>query len=899
MTSSLPATPTKPRRLLRLRGWAASRRRLLAGLIAVAVLLIVVGLDDVTYGDGPGDALRRALAPEGLEVDASSVTLVGDPGPGGAPVDAVFRARRVGEAAHDVWVARVRWQSERGRLLDVSALANLSRTSGADESRPAATGLHVAYLSATARGVEALTCIDLSGEPDALTADWSLVPRVQNAITNRQETGRWGGVGRIRYRFKHPAPSAELSIDENGRFVVELHAGAPLRIDPARPGPLEGADQVLVETTAKAMPGGLPWIVDTVRAIEWVGPEPIEWLENRVYRVKDAIDRAWHALFGSSQQTAAAVAEETGLDRAERDRRRALAVAAPELDWPPPAMTPLLAAPLEGEGEWTPLAGDPFVRTYPGAPPPFCQSFIRPDPERDWVRVHLVAFHPALVQLHLVSGTREPLSATGETGTGRVPRDPEVLHRLVGAFNGGFQALHGEFGMMADRRVYLPPKPWAATVAVHDDGRVSMGSWPGPPPGVRVYEERWAVQQIPPDVVAYRQNLTSLVEDGVYNPWERWYWGAAPVDATEQSLIDRTGLCLTDHGHLVYFYGASLGPDHLGRAMLAARCKRGMQLDINARHTGMELYDVRGPGETHPPLGRPLGEGEYEGPVPDAPAGTVARVRLVSRAMTPLRFPRYFGRDARDFFYLTLRPVLPGPPLADGTTPSSDDLPHAGYPFAFARASWGPADRRTHLIRIDPTRAVPAPLGADTSAPLLGWLSRSDTSGPSGAAAATYSLHARRALVGWRFAVGATPPDAVVLLSGPPLREAPQAVAAIGVDPDGFLVYLERHADDVTPLSERASLAGVREAVALVRGERLRLTSPEGAFDVGGLEVAEAPGEHALRLYARTRPYAEVLAPDNRPMPYARWWRLQDSRVRYFPQGPPRFVRDGIAGPPR
>ena len=84
------------------------------------------------------------------------------------------------------------------------------------------------------------------------------------------------------------------------------------------------------------------------------------------------------------------------------------------------------------------------------------------------------------MQLHIVAGTQEPVSATGETGRGHHPAQQGRVTRLVGAFNGGFQAVHGEFGMMAEGRVYLPPKPWAATVAVFEDGRVGMGSWPGP-----------------------------------------------------------------------------------------------------------------------------------------------------------------------------------------------------------------------------------------------------------------------------------------------------------------------------------------------------------------------------------------------------------------------------------
>ena len=73
---------------------------------------------------------------------------------------------------------------------------------------------------------------------------------------------------------------------------------------------------------------------------------------------------------------------------------------------------------------------------------------------------------PRQVELDAVPGTEEPLSATGETGNGLIPRRPEILSRLVGAFNGAFQSTHGDFGMMSDHSLLVPPKPFAATIAL-------------------------------------------------------------------------------------------------------------------------------------------------------------------------------------------------------------------------------------------------------------------------------------------------------------------------------------------------------------------------------------------------------------------------------------------------
>ncbi|MDV3296384.1 MAG: hypothetical protein LOY01_11310, partial [Brachybacterium paraconglomeratum] len=72
--------------------------------------------------------------------------------------------------------------------------------------------------------------------------------------------------------------------------------------------------------------------------------------------------------------------------------------------------------------------------------------------------------------------------------------------------------------------------------------------------------------------------------------------------------------------------------------------------------------------------------------------GWRVRGRKAVRSMA-MRFPRYLARDPRDFFYLTLRPTLPGPALSGAGDEegrfSSAGLPHAGWPYAFARARAG------------------------------------------------------------------------------------------------------------------------------------------------------------------------------------------------------------------
>ena len=659
---------------------------------------------------------------------------------------------------------------------------------------------------------------------------------------------------------------------------------ASIEVQLGRVEPLSGAERVAVSAWIPAEPGTLTWLVDTIRNLSFVGPEPIAWLEHRVFRVKDLAERGFYSVVETD--TAAEVAEDLGVTAAQSRERLQLSVTDPELGWPPGPLEPLVRRPVEGEGQWIAIVDDPFVRAYPNAPPAFYQTFLQVDPDRPFTRVYVIVWDARQVQLRIMTGTREPESATGETGPGQVPRDPEVLRRVVGGFNGGFQALHGEFGMMSEGRTYLPPKPWAATVAVFDDGRVGMGSWMDPPEGVRRYRESWAMAQIPGNMREMRQNLTSVVEGERYNPWRRWWWGAAPQNADDQVFIDRSGLCLTREGFLAYFWGKSMGADELGAAMLSARCVRGIHLDMNSRHTGFEFYNVRSGADPHPPLERrPRRGSEFEQPVPGA-EGWVMRGRKAVRSMTPMRFPRYMLRDARDFFYLTLRPTLPGPDLETADGPlrlATEGLPHAGWPHAFARAALGTGPAATQIVRIDPLRAIAAPLAGSAHRTVLAWLSQAATL-PTEGGLALYAIPAPGG-VGRRHEIGEAPEGATILLRGPALSDAHGA--ALGVDSEGFLLYMERTLApaggpaSAPGLGERLEAAGVQAAIGLPEGVRLAFAIEGETVSPDSYQRAVDPAS-SLAFYAEEAPAAEILFPEVEPRPYMYWYRLQDTRVRYL-----------------
>ncbi len=854
-------------------GWLRSRKRLFVALASALALLLALHVARDGAASGSYEAsLATVMARSGVRVDPTSVVWVDDHAH--LHAESAFFLADEGGGATDVYAAAVRRGAD-GAVLDVSDVANLTRSSGAAEEQLARHGDHVVFTTRSAAGVEAFTLVDTRGEPAEATSGWSWLARLQNTITNWQETGRVGGLGVTRFQLLEPVPSLPLRGDEREVRAGEGEAEIVVSLDTLEVTRL--AERVEAHPDERGVPGGITWVVDTVRGLSFVGPEPIEWLESRVFAIQDWWDRTRYAhLGGTSEAEAAATAaaemsSTLETDHVSEEQRQLFDAAAAEIGFPPPPIASVFETPIEGEGQWVPIIDDPFVNAYPNAPAAFAQTFVRADRERPYVNVFITLWDPRQVQLRIMPGTREPESATGQRGSGYIPRDERTTRMLVGAFDGGFQALHGEFGMMSDGRVYLPPKPWAATIAVMADGRVGMGSWPAPNWRGSFYDENLANRQIPEGMVDMRQNLTSVVEDGRYNPWERWWWGAAPPGATEQTFTHRSGVCLTEEGFMAFFWGGSLGPEALGQAMIAARCVRAMHLDMNSGHCGFEFFRPYATSADPRDLALPEvpridADAEYDGAFPGA-HGLRLRARKAVRSMQ-MRFPRYTARDPRDFFYLTLRPTLPGPALAGGLALSTEGLPHAGWPYAFARASRG----ANWLVRVDPSRAIPSALAGARHTRVLARL--------AGMSGGTHAIVARREAVGVSFVLEPRGGDGIEIVRGPLADE--RASAAIGVDRDGFFVYAE--GPEATALLRDA---GVSSAIALGAASLAFETGEGGAGPDGHRRSVEG----GVTLLAEEAAATEILFPDVTPMPYSRWSYLQGQRVRYFPSQPPRFVR--------
>ncbi len=375
------------------------------------------------------------------------------------------------------------------------------------------------------------------------------------------------------------------------------------------------------------------WAVDTVRAVSWIGPAPIAWLEEKVFALRDSLKQATFKREGTQDELAQTPPRVLDVTHIGDDGA-----------WPPQTLSSIWKSTEAGEGVWKAYA-PAWMRKFSsvGDPPPaFFTTFVRPDDARPYTHVILVEMDTRQVDLDMEAGTEDPKPLTGQHGPGRLPRDPAVLTRVVAAFNGAFKTEHGTYGMMVHKRVLLPPQPSAATVIVTKDGRSGFGTWGATANigGLKDIRDD--------DIVSFRQNLDPLVDGGEVNPTKRLLWGYTLPGSGMQT--ERSGLCVTRAGHLIYAWGDDVSATALGKAMRTAGCDYGMHLDMNPHHTGFlftTIHEIKGHN--------------YK-----------------SEALTPLMemsTDRYIEYAAKDFFYVMMRDPTPSPFANTTWTPDAGTQP--------------------------------------------------------------------------------------------------------------------------------------------------------------------------------------------------------------------------------
>lgn len=552
----------------------------------------------------------------------------------------LFLAKVAGDDTRDVWRARARVAPD-GSVLQIVELHDLTNTPLGDDHELVVRGDYAAFTTRAYGQEQGVTVLSLAGE-GVQNKTTQLSDRAMAALTNLQRTGRMAGIGRVQVTLESPGAAVGLQLSDRALDITILSGDARraltrsvTRVDLAR-GELDPPSPDARADASIHLPKRFShWLVDTLRAVSWIGPSPIAWLEDEALAARDVYRRVTFSSGGAATDVVAA----TEPAAPALDTSRA---SFEEGHWPPQAIATIWKSPEPGEGQW--IAPDiPWLRRMPNAlpdaPSAFAQTFVRPDPDRPYARVLLVAMDTRQLDLGMQAGVEDPEPLTGPPGLGRIPRDPLVYRRVAAAFNGAFKTEHGHYGMMVDKRVLLPPVAGSATVVVLSDGRAGFGTWGadhriGGIAGVN-----------DDDIVSFRQNLDPLVDRGQVNPTGRNLWGFTLPGKGAQT--ERTALCVTTAGHLLYAWGDDLSATTLGKALQMAGCEYGLHLDMNPYHTGFIFTAI------------------------DDLAAKKFKSQLLSTAMS-IPADRYIQYAPKDFFYVTTRD--PTPPVASGAAPWAPDV---------------------------------------------------------------------------------------------------------------------------------------------------------------------------------------------------------------------------------
>src|SRR6185369_9956134 len=207
------------------------------------------------------------------------------------------------------------------------------------------------------------------------------------------------------------------------------------------------------------------------------------------------------------------------------------------------------------------------------------RTIVHPDSERVYAELFVFALDLSKVSVHAVAGSVEPKSAEPGSDAARPGVIPDADRgELLAAFNGGFKAEHGQFGMMVDGTELLAPKPQSCTFAATNEGGLRIAPWTAL--GGSTQFSWW------------RQTPGCMVQDGVLHPGLRAAdsrnWGATLEGKT---VIRRSAVGLSADGRTL-FVGISnsttaralaLGMQHVGARDVA-------QLDVNFSFPRFLLY---------------------------------------------------------------------------------------------------------------------------------------------------------------------------------------------------------------------------------------------------------------------------------------------------------------------
>jgi hypothetical protein len=232
----------------------------------------------------------------------------------------------------------------------------------------------------------------------------------------------------------------------------------------------------------------------------------------------------------------------------------------------PEPLVPVQDEPLEGEGQWLPIAA------VDGADAIWVTS-TRPLREYGSVRATFVQIDQSRLRFGLYNGDGTPGGRDWVNGRriGEAERP-----RLVAAFNGGFRFEHIAGGYYTENREVRPLVDGEATAAIDTNGKITVGEY-----GRDLTNDgTW---------VSLRQNLPLVVDNhvSVVDRHSARTWGA---DKGGSVVVFRSALCALDDDRLMYVAAGDVDISDFADILVNAGCATAMQLDVNGTWPQFAVY---------------------------------------------------------------------------------------------------------------------------------------------------------------------------------------------------------------------------------------------------------------------------------------------------------------------
>jgi Phosphodiester glycosidase len=226
---------------------------------------------------------------------------------------------------------------------------------------------------------------------------------------------------------------------------------------------------------------------------------------------------------------------------------------------PPPALKPIVASPVPGEGTWRVLGAV-------GGAPAIFGTYLRASSIYSSYVAGVVSMNQKLVRFELHPGAEDPGPGPWQSAT-YIP--PSARLGLLATFNGGFKLANSQGGFYLNGITRGSLQAGAASMVYYRSGLMTVGVWDR---GVRMS----------PAVAGVRQNLKPIVTHGrvpaSVNSNIETTWGATLGGGY---YVWRSGIGVTRDGRIVFVYGPALNVQDLAGLLRRAGCVTAMQLDIN------------------------------------------------------------------------------------------------------------------------------------------------------------------------------------------------------------------------------------------------------------------------------------------------------------------------------